>query len=280
MPNLNFAALSADLPLVLTVHDLSFEHYPSFFTAKERLWHHLVDPRTLVRRAAHLIAVSCHTKDDLISHYGIPNERVSVIYPGVADHFFQKPSFSEIQEVRDQYQLPSYFILSLASPGSPRKNIQTLIEAFLHLRKNPNFSHLHLALAGKKPPSLPLPPNIHFLGYVPAAHRSILYRLATVFVYPSFYEGFGLPPLEAMACGTPVVASHTASLGEVIGNAGLLINPYHINDLIGALEQILTDETLAKASSERGRERAAAFRWDRAARETLELFKKVYAHRH
>ncbi len=281
MPNLNFVALSDQIPLVLTIHDLSFHLTPNFFSKKQRLWHQLIKPRFLAHRATRLIAQSEHTKNDLICHFKIPAERISVIYPGLASEFFETTNDFVVQAVKRRYRLPDNFILFLATL-EPRKNIASIIEAFQLLEKNPNLADLHLVLAGRLSANQPLISSrklenkkIQLLNYVAREDRPALYRLARVFVYPSYYEGFGLPPLEAQAAGTPVVASYTTSLGEVLGQTALLIDPYNVEDLRQALETILTDEKLAADLRRRGQINAHRFHWDRAASQTLKVFNSI-----
>lgn len=279
MPNHNFMALNKKIPLVLTIHDLSFRITPHFFSKKQRLWHTLVNPRALASRATHIIAQSNHTKNDLMRHFKIPDERITVVYPGIASAFFEEPNDFVREAVRRRYELPGQFILFLGTL-EPRKNVTSIIEAFELLKRDSRFTDLYLVLAGKNPfqPS----PNSHELadkkilriGYVKKEDRPALMSMAAAFVYPSYYEGFGFPPLEAQAVGTPVVASHTSSLGEVLGNSALLIDPYNIEDLRTALEAVLTDQKLADNLRARGKENAARFRWDRAAKEALLVFQQ------
>lgn len=281
MPNLNFIALGEKIPLIVTTHDLSFELYPSFFTPKQRAWHRLIKPRVLLARAAAIVAVSEHTKNDLVHHYTLPPEKIHVVHPGISPIFLAPPDNARDTEVRNRYNLPPNFILFL-STVEPRKNPDATIEAFRLLKKNPRFADFHLVLAGRRSlrshiyNSRELENDaIHFLGYIPKEDRPSLYRLARAFVYPSYYEGFGLPPLEAMSQGTPVIASHASSLGEVLGDAALLVDPHNIADLEHALYQILTDEKLATTLSLRGREHAKQFTWEHAAQQTLALLQTI-----
>lgn len=277
MPNLHFAAAPEDVPLALTVHDLSFERYPEFFSGWRRLWHRLVDPARLCRRADVVLAVSDQTKADLIDAYGLPAERVAVTPEGVSERFFRAPWPAELEALRRRRKLPERFILHIGA-FEPRKNHLALLEAFHRLKRHAPFRDLGLVLAG--PPGWknaavhaaidgsPFRQDIRPLGFVDEEERRGLYRLASVFAFPSFYEGFGLPPLEAMASGTPVVASHAASLGEVVGDAGLLADPYRPGEIADAIRAILESPSLAALLSERGRVRAAGFTWDACAEKT------------
>lgn len=275
MPNLNFVALSAHLPLVLTMHDLSFEFYPSFFSRKGRLWHWAINPRALAVRTTRLLAVSEHTKNDLAHEYGIPLRKIVATPLAVSNTFKKEVTDGAIACVRDQYHLPKRFILFLATV-EPRKNAMSVCEAFELLKTEERFSDVHLVIAGRHsrygiPAHYTSMPDVHFIGYVPIEDRPALYSLASVFAYPSFYEGFGLPPLEAMTMGTPVVASYVSSLGEMLGNAALLIDPHNVEDLRHALALVLSDDVLANELREKGLERASHFSWDKTARKTLEV---------
>jgi glycosyltransferase involved in cell wall biosynthesis len=277
MPNPHFAAFSRGLPLVLTVHDLSFERYPEFFSLKRRAWHRAIGLRALCRRADAVLAVSEHTKRDLVELYGLPPERVHVTYEGCGG-----------REGEDggavPGPLPERFILHIGSL-EPRKNHLALIRAFERLKSGGRFSDLGLVLAG--PPGWKNGEIVRAielsryreaivrLGFVGDPEKRALYRNASVFAFPSFYEGFGLPPLEAMAAGTPVVASFAASLGEVVGEAGLLVDPYRPSELADALKAVLDSPALASELSRRGIERSGRFTWEVCAHKTAEAFAKI-----
>jgi glycosyltransferase involved in cell wall biosynthesis len=283
-PNINFIALSPDVPFALTVHDLAFERYPEFFSFRRRLWHAAVRPESLCRRAAAILAVSEHTKRDVVELYGVPEERVMVTHLGVPQAASLKPQAEELEAVRKRRRLPERFILQVGTL-EPRKNHLATLKAFELLKTLPRFSGLGLVFAG--------PPGwrnegllreigrsrwrdgIRCLGFVNREDRAALYGQASVFAFPSFYEGFGLPPLEAMASGTPVVASFAASLGEVVGDSGILIDPYRPNELAEALAAVLDSPSLAAELSRRGRERARRFTWDACAEKTAAVFQRL-----
>ena len=283
MPNAHFAPAEPETPLVLTVHDLSYEIYPEFFSLKQRLWHRAVDPRALARRAAAILAVSETTKRDVVERWGVAPERVTVTLEG-AELAAAAPSPAEIAAARARLRLPERFILHVGAL-EPRKNHLGLLDAYHQLRPLARFNGLGLVLAG--PPGWnnaailrairrsPYRSDIRLLGYVSAADRALLYRLASVFAFPSFYEGFGLPPVEAMAAGLPVVASHAGALGEVIGDAGLLTDPYRPSELSDALAAVLDAPSLAALYAERGRARAASFGWDACAKKTADAILRV-----
>lgn len=276
LPNLNFAATR--LPLVVTVHDLSFVRFPRFFSAKQRLWHAAIGAEGLLRRAAAVIAVSRHTKADVVETFGVPEERVSVAGPGVSAGFSPRPE-PEIAAVRAKHGLHAPYYLFLGSL-EPRKNIPGIIDAFDRVRAD-----LDLVIAGgkgwlfrdifRRAAASKKRDRIKFLGYVDAADKPALYSGASALVYPSFYEGFGMPPLEAMACGAPVVASHASSLGEVVGDAGLLVDPYAPDDIAAAMTAVVEDGRLASELRRRGLERAKLFTWDASAATLEGVFARV-----
>ncbi|HJV32493.1 MAG TPA: glycosyltransferase family 1 protein [Patescibacteria group bacterium] len=281
MPNAHFAPAEPGVPLVLTVHDLSYEIYPEFFSPKQRLWHRAVDPRALARRAAAILAVSETTKRDIIERWGVPPERVTVTLEGAP-----RRTAAPVDDagVRARLRLPERFILHVGAL-EPRKNHLGLLDAYHQLRPLSRFHGLGLVLAG--PPGWnnagilrairrsPYRNDIRLLGYVAESERAALYRLASVFAFPSFYEGFGLPPVEAMAAGLPVVASHAGAIGEVVGDAGVLTDPYRPSELSDALAAVLDSPSLAALYAERGRKRAAAFDWNECAKKTEDAIFRV-----
>lgn len=287
LPNLNFLALESKIPLVTTVHDLSFERYPEFYSLKRNLWHKAVNPRRLLRRSQKIITISQSSKTDLAELYQIEPDKIEIIYPAAGSEF--KPLVDDerrLNEVRRKYNLPENFILYLGNL-EPRKNIEGLIGAFeeLHRRcRGKNTADLFLVIAGK--PSWkyqtifklaqksPEKEKIVFLGYIGEKDKPCLYNLAKIFAYPSFYEGFGMPVLEAMACGTPAVTSANSSLPEVTGNGALLINPYKLNELSDAFYQLLNDENLVSILRERGFEQVKKFSWQKSAEKLLRIFEE------
>ena len=270
VPNFLFLNLSRRCKTVLIVHDLSFERYPEFFTAKKRLWHRLIGTRALCRRAAAIIAISENTKRDLVSLYRIDPHRISVVLPGISELFFSPIEPSTLEAVKKKYQLPGRYILALGNL-EPRKNITTLIQAFQKMSNN-DYRLVIAGGRGWKNTALyrqwqhsPVKDRIVFLGYVDAVDKPALYRQAAMFVYPSIYEGFGLPPIEAMACGTPVICSFGSSLPEAVGDAALMVDPYNIEELARMMDQLAADGALARTLVERGRKRSQQFRWQAAA---------------
>ena len=283
-PNFGFMNFNMRAPYVLTVHDLSFERYPEFFTPVHRLWHKMINCKKMALGAARIIAVSENTKRDLVDLYGVESQKVEVIYEGVChtNYANEDANYANMRMVREKYNLPEKFVLFLGTI-EPRKNIEVIIRAFDKLITNHSSlitkDGYQLILAGGKGwnneqiykiyDQVKHKDKIRFLGYVEQDEKSALYNLASLFVFPSIYEGFGLPPLEAMACGTPVIISNTSSLPEVVGDAGLMVNPYNINELYEAMRVMLTDDVLRERFIEKGLERVKRFSWEKCAERTL-----------
>lgn len=275
LPSLQSVALNPRTQLAVTVHDLSFERCPEFFSAKSRLWHRLVNPRWLCRRADVIFAVSEHTKSELTEVYGISADRIAVTPLGVGKEFSPERNFADERAVRERYRLPERYVL-VTGNLEPRKNVGTAIAAFQQLSHDVDLVIVGRPVRGhrellRQAHHGPRADRIHFHGYAASADRPALYRMARCLVYPSYYEGFGLPPLEAMACGTPVIAAHATSLPEVVKNAGLLVDPYDVNDVAAAITAVLTDETLTQRMRARGLEQAKKFSWQT----TVDLTAKV-----
>ncbi len=281
-PNLNFISLSRNCRRVITVHDLSFRYFPEFFSAKSRIWHRLVNPEKIYQTADLLIAVSQKTKEDLVNSYGIDPVKIEVIYSGIDPSFYQRFSSQEIESVKRKYRLPSHFILSV-SGLEPRKNLESLIGAYLELKKEMKIKQ-ELVLVGsfhgadrnfkRKIKSLSKG-GVRFIGYIDRFERPLLYQLADVFVYPSYYEGFGFPPLESLAAGTPVIASTYSSLPEITGEAALLVDPYNKSEIKNALKKIILDQDLRRNLVNKGFDLCKKYTWEKTAERTLEVFRKV-----
>jgi glycosyltransferase involved in cell wall biosynthesis len=272
-PNQNFIPATSGARFVLTVHDLSFERYPEFFSLKQRLWHRAVNPKKLCQRADALLAVSEHTKRDLIELYGIAPDKITVTYPGFTNLTYAQ----DVMPMR----LPERYILHVGAM-EPRKNQRSLIDAFGQLKTLVGMSDVKLILVGPDGwrnreirnaiRGASHADDILTFGFVNPREKAELYRRASVFAFPSFYEGFGLPALEAMAAGAPVVASFASSLGEVVGDAGILIDPYRPLELAEALVSILESPAFAARLSEHGRDRAGRFTWKSCAEKTAGVF--------
>jgi len=275
------------LPFIITVHDViryldltgndTLIHRPNL---RDRLYLRL--DYAGIRKAIRLIAVSHHTKKDLAKYLKIPEEKVTVIYEGV-DHNIFKPTSGP-------RPLPQPYILFVGSEH-PRKNLDTLLKAFSLLKKRGEFEGLKLLKVGKagggeadfrkqtlrKVRELGLESEVIFTDFVPTSDLPLYYSHAECFVFPSLYEGFGFPPLEAMACGCPVVVSNVTSLPEIVGDAGLGVPPLDAEALAGAISAILKDAKLREELKLKGMSRARRFSWERAAQETLNFYWEVEA---
>lgn len=269
-PNIHFLPLTKQrIPFVMTMHDLSFERYPDCLTFKGRLWHRLIKPRVLAENAAKIIAVSSHTKQDLNDLYSIPEDRVEVVYPGLV---FEKGYFGS-------FDLPEKYILSL-STIEPRKNLDALLSAFdIVAKEDPD---IFLVIAGSKGwkserilDRMSAHDRVHYLGYVDEQKKQALLQRAHAFVYPSLYEGFGFPPLEAQAHGVPVLVGSHSSLPEVVGESALLIDVLDARSIARGILHILNDAELRQEYQRRGMENVKRFSWADAARKTFAVLESV-----
>jgi glycosyltransferase involved in cell wall biosynthesis len=263
-------------PQVITVHDLSFLFYPRNFPASKRLYLRTFT-RMSVRRARRVIAISENTKRDVVQQYGIPPDRVDRIYYGT-DPIFRPLPAGQVADFRKRRGLPERFVLFVGTL-EPRKNVVRLIEAYARLPRNcPPL----LLVGGKgwlydeiftRVGELDLTDKVQFVGYVSGEELPWWYNAADLFVYPSVYEGFGLPPLEAMACAVPVISSSVSSLPEVVGEAGLLVDPDDVQALAEAMGQVLADSHLRETMRAAGLAQASRFSWQEAARSTVETYR-------
>jgi glycosyltransferase involved in cell wall biosynthesis len=271
----------ARCPVVLTIYDMSFAHMPERFPPLKRLYLRWMT-RWSARRAACVTVISQSTKDDVIRYCGMPPGRVRVIYCGVNEQL--KPlSRVEVDRFRATKGLPEHFILYLGTL-EPRKNVAHLVRAFAGLQRN-GSGRPRLIIAGAKGWGYAevfaaveeggLAGDVSFAGYVPPEELSLWYNAADLFVYPSLYEGFGLPVAEAMACGTPAITSNVSSLPEVAGDAALTVAPGDVNALVQAMSAALHDTALRAAMRERGLAQAATFRWSETARHTAHVYEEL-----
>lgn len=282
-PHFFLAPLSGDTKRVTTFHDLSYEYFPEFFSRRQRLWHWFpTRPAWQAKFSDRIIAVSESTKHDLVRTYDIDPAKISVIASGV-DRAFSRPLSDVLERFRSEKRLPERFVLFLGTL-EPRKNVIGVIRAFNRLKRSGAFGDLDLVIAGapgwlyqdifSEAERSPHVGSIRFVGSVSDQERVLYYAAASAFVYPSFFEGFGMPPLEAMACGTPVVVSRTSSLPEVVADAGILVNPYDIAAIAAALSDVLNDQRLRQELIRKGVARAKQFSWERCARETVDILTK------
>ncbi len=268
-------------PTLLTVHDLSFAHHPSSTAPGLRGYLDIVVPRS-VRRATHLLADSQATKDDLMALYHTPEEKITVLYAGVSGGFSPVADPGALAKVRERYGLGERpYVLSIGTL-QPRKNHIRLIEAFDRALRH---SEYNLVLAGgegwlydevrAQVTKHELQNRVIFPGFVAEEHLTALYSAAAVMAFPSLYEGFGLPVLEAMACGVPVLASTAPCLPEVAGDAALMVDPRDVSAMAAAIEALVSQPELRDALRAKGLVRAAQFRWDKSAAELLSIYRSI-----
>ena len=279
------APLAAPCPFVITVYDLSFLRYPEAFRPFNR-WYLSQFTARSVKQAGAVITISDSTRQDVIDFLRVPPDKVHTVYCGV-DHSFHPQPASEITAFKTAHRLPDTFILFLGTL-EPRKNVDGLIRAYALWRQREQTAP-PLVIAGGKGwyyakifqlvESLNLTEHVYFPGYVSQAELPLWYNAATLFVYPSHFEGFGLPVLEALACGTPVITSTASSLPEVTGvdGAACLIDPADTEALAQAMARLMSQPDRRASMSEQGRARAAGFRWKKTARETVAVYRKVLA---
>jgi glycosyltransferase involved in cell wall biosynthesis len=272
-------------PYVVTIHDMAsllFETRSGMRMAARRL----VLRRGLMR-ARRIMAVSEATRRDVRDALGIPEDRIRLVYNAPNPAFFL-PAQADRASILERYQIDYPFLL-YAGNIRPQKNIPRLVEAFAvareRLSRHPVYRDLHLIIIGDEISRYPsvrravmqtrVEKAVRFLGFVPFDALRIFFESAALFVFPSLYEGFGLPPLEAMATGTPVVASNVSSLPEVIGDAALLVNPENVFDIARAIQEALLDEDLRADLIDKGKKQAARYSWERTARDVLEVYGEV-----
>ena len=268
-------------PVVNMVHDLTVLTQPQFFP-KPEVWRQRLLLAPSIRRAARVLTDSEYSRDEIVRLFGTPRERIVVTYLGVSDHF-RPVDGAERARVLERFHITTPYILYVGNI-QPRKNLSGLVEAFALLKRSEPLPH-RLVIVGRKAwhygdvfarvRALGLEADVLVTAYVPRADLPALYSGAAMFVYPSFAEGFGLPPLEAMQCETPVVASNRPALPEVVGDAAVLMDPAAPADIARAMRAVLHDAGLRATLVARGRARAQLYRWEETARQTLGVFESV-----
>jgi len=268
---------------VVTIHDCIHLRFPQYLPnklgyayARSALW-------IATHRSNRILTVSEASKRDILKYFRVPPGKIDVIYNAIDERFNEPPTDEEIARVRERYQLNDPFVL-YAGNIKPHKNLERLIEAFHMLRRGP-LEHLKMLIIGdeiskyatlrRAVHKYKLHQHVRFFGFVPDKTLAVLYRLAGVFVFPSLYEGFGLPPLEAMASGTPVVTSNVSSLPEVVGDAALLIDPYQPEAIADAMRRALLEPGLREELRRRGLLRVQEFSWERSIRRVREIYEEV-----
>lgn len=267
------------MPAVVTVHDLAFVRWPGLLTSESRRYYGQIG--RAVRSAERAIAVSCCTRDDLIGLVGADPRRIDVVYEA-ADPRFRPAARDEIDAARARHRLPDQYFLFVGT-REPRKNLGRLLEAYAVVATNPGAPGL--VVAGRpgwlsenleqRAAELGIAERVRFTGGLPSQELAAVYSGALGFVFPSLYEGFGLPALEAMACGTPAVVARAGALPEIVGDAALLVDPLDVGALAVALGQLWREPSLRSDLIGRGRERVGRFSWRRAAAETLDVYRRA-----
>jgi glycosyltransferase involved in cell wall biosynthesis len=265
---------------VVTIHDCIHLMFPQYLPNRLALTYARMSMAMAARRAARVITVSESSKRDILRYFDIDPEKITVIPNAYDERFGIEPIEEDVVRVRERYQLHDEFVL-YAGNVKPHKNLERLIDAFQIVRSR-GLDRLKLVLIGddiSKYASLrravhqhQLHKYVRFLGYLPEETLAVLYRLAGVFVFPSLYEGFGLPPLEAMASGTPVVTSNVSSLPEVAGDAAVLVDPYDADAIADGIFRVLTDERLRRDLRQRGLARARQFSWEQSVKRVHDIY--------
>jgi glycosyltransferase involved in cell wall biosynthesis len=276
-------------PYVITVHDLLDYMYRAHNASSLRRAMHLSCTRKVLKNAARIFAVSNFTKKDIERLFGIPTRSIEVVYNAIDERFrLGHATDADRQFIAERYQVNYPFIL-YTGRISPHKNVVRIIEAFsalkAELEKEDRLADLKLIIIGDEVSQHPdlrrtvirggVQNDVRFLGFLPIDVLRIFYDAAKVFVFPSLYEGFGLPPLEAMAHGTPVVTSNTSSLPEVVGNAAVLVNPENVFELMRAIHRVLVDKPLRERLKQRGYEQAARYSWDSSVERILQVYREI-----
>jgi len=306
-PHFLLTPLSKGIKRIIVFYDLAFIRFPEFFSFRKWFWHRFMYSKKQAQKADLIVAISQSTKEDLINLYKIEPEKIKVIYPGISKKFRPINKNSQnLLKVKKKYNLPDDFILYFGTI-EPRKNILGLVKAFERLKsqdinflsdirwqgfegrvgtqekKNFDFLKLKLVIAGVRgwlyeeifesvEKSL-FKKDIIFTGFIEDEDKPYLYNLADVFVYPSFFEGFGLPPLEAMACGVPAVVSNKSSLSEVVGRGAVMIDAHNIDEITLVVREILENQALKRYLIEQGLKRAKQFNWNKTATQFLKHLK-------
>ncbi|HLB91975.1 MAG TPA: glycosyltransferase family 1 protein [Terriglobales bacterium] len=293
IPHLFWIPRGLSCPYVLTVHDLLEHMYGSRNASSLRRSLHFYLTRRVLRKAARVIAVSQFTKNEIHKLLEIEDDRIEVVYNAIDERFLRGHATEADRDLIAQRYLVNYPFILYAGAIRPHKNVVRIIEAFSalksELQKEDEYPDLKLIIIGDDLSSHPrlrrtvvrsaVQNDVRFLGFVPIEVLRIFYDVAKVFVFPSLYEGFGLPPLEAMAHGTPVVTANTSSLPEVAGNAALLVNPENVFEIRRGLHRALLDPVLRARMKQRGYEQAQRFSWTTSVSRILEIYREVAEHR-
>ena len=262
--------------MVMTIHDLNHMVLPQFYTPLHQLYYQLI-VRSCIKRSQYILTVSHFSKEEIVRNLHLSSEKVFVTYNGVSDRYRPVGDKEFLDYVRDIYELPEQFIFCLSN-NKPHKNVQQLVRAFCYsdiniplvlacpvdrniIRIAENYGKKHL---------------IYFTKFISEVHLPAVYSMTHLFVYPSTYEGFGLPPLEALSCGAPVVVARSSSLPEVVGDNAIFANPYDFKAIAEALELGISDEGLRGKLTEFGVQHARRFSWSSMTKQTLEIYERCF----
>lgn len=281
MPNPGFYALNKSVPLMLTIHDLVHEYYPETFSLKQRIWHWAVNPRKMCSRAGHIITVSESTRHDIIKTYKANPDKITTLHNGPTQiSGTMTRNAPELLTIKDKYKLPYKYIFYFGTV-EPRKNIQSIISAYNALRSADKSITHSLLIAGAKGwhiqqisqaiKSSPFTKDIIVHHDIPSFEREALYVMADVFVYPTFYEGFGFPALEAILSHTPVITSHTTSLPEVVSNGAIMIDPTRPEELTSAITEVIKNRALHTSLTRSRDEKSKDFVWNKGVKKFMKI---------
>ena len=269
---------------VVTIHDCIHLMFPQYLPDRAAYAYARGSMWNAVRKADRILTVSEASKRDILRFFNVPPGKIEVVPNAIDERFWNVPTEEEIASVRERYQLAHRYVLYVGNI-KPHKNLVRLIEAFSGLRQLEGFDDVKLLIIGDQISKLPalrravhshkLHKQVRFLGYLSDDSLAILYSLASVFVFPSLYEGFGLPPLEAMACGAPVVTSNVSSLPEVTGDAAVLVDPENVESIVDGMRRVLSDPELAQEMRKKGLVRAREFSWERSVARTHDIYRQV-----
>jgi glycosyltransferase involved in cell wall biosynthesis len=295
----HYAPRFSPVPSVISIMDLSYLHFPKMFK-KFDLYQLMNWTKYSARKASAIITISNSSRNDIMKTYGIRKDRIGVVYPGIKPVFDLKPHIFAMNELKNRYKISEKYILFVGTL-QPRKNIVRLIESFSKIVGHPELvsgsqkmpkqvrHDIDLVIVGKKgwmyeeilaaPEKYGITDRVKFLDFVPQEHLQLLYKNALCFVFPSLYEGFGLPILEAMKYDCPVITSNVSSMPEAGGDAALYVDPLDVNDISNKLNKLIDNEKLRQELIDKGRKQVKKFSWEKAARETLEVLTEVTRHK-
>jgi glycosyltransferase involved in cell wall biosynthesis len=266
---------------VITVHDMIALDFPEYCSSENRLYFNLLLPRSILK-ASKIITMSHSVKEDILRKFNLHPDKIDVIYPGINKAYFTVPTEEKLLHTKIKYSLPEKFILYVGNI-EPKKNISRLIEAFEHLIHRRDISH-SLVIAGRfawkykdvlQTIGKHQSGRILFPGYIEQSDLPALYTLADLFVFPSLYEGFGIPPLESMACGTPVIVSNKGALPETTGGCAVMVDPLSVDSITSAMLELLQNQALRNQLIRKGKQHVRQFNWERSWLETAKLYKSL-----